>query len=326
MGAMISREEYLRREYEARINRAVDFVYANYGRDFDLLEMADAANFSRFHFHRLFLAFTGETPAGFVRRIRLAMAAGMLSKNPDRSVTEIALECGFSGPSVFARQFKECYGVSAGAWRRAKGAGPGTGSKPDQAIGKPRQADGNTGQAHPHDPPYAHGNVRTRRNTAMSKLAYSAEIKEMPEMTVAYARHLGRYDQIGEAFGRLMRWAGPRGLATDQARVLGVFHDDTDATPEEKLRSSACITVPAGTATDGDIGLMTIPGGKFAVGRFEIAAGQFGDAWAALLGEWLPRSGYQPDDRMCYEVYLNDEQAHPEKKFIVDICEPVKPL
>jgi hypothetical protein len=29
---------------------------------------------------------------------------------------------------------------------------------------------------------------------------------------------------------------------------------------------------------------------------------------------------------MCYEVYLNDPDAHPEKKWIVDICEPVRPL
>ena len=93
-----------------------------------------------------------------------------------------------------------------------------------------------------------------------------------------------------------------------------------------KLRSDACLTVPARTQVDGEIGLQTIPGGKFAVGHFEIAVDQFGAAWDALMGEWLPSSGYQPDDRMCYEMYLNDREQHPEKKLIVDICEPVRPL
>jgi len=40
----------------------------------------------------------------------------------------------------------------------------------------------------------------------------------------------------------------------------------------------------------------------------------------------MPKSGYQPDDRLCYEIYLNDGGTHPQKKWIVDICEPVRPL
>jgi len=42
--------------------------------------------------------------------------------------------------------------------------------------------------------------------------------------------------------------------------------------------------------------------------------------------EWLATSGYQPDDRMCYEVHLNDHEMHPQKKFVVDMCEPIRPL
>ncbi|MBU0936645.1 MAG: AraC family transcriptional regulator [Spirochaetes bacterium] len=321
---MISREEFLRKEYEARINQAIDFVYSNYPREFDLHEMADAASFSRFHFHRLFQAFTGETPGEFVRRIRLAMAAGMLRKNPDKSITEIALACGFSGPSVFARQFKESYGMAAGVWRKSKQS-QNAGNE-GQAQGKQSQQQSKAGQAGAAQGGYTEGTSSTVRREYMSKLDYQACIKELPELTVAYARHIGPYNQIGEAFERLSRWAGPRGLMTETATILAVYHDDTDVTPVDKLRSSACISVPAGTASDGDIGLMTIPGGKFAVGHFEISGDQFGDAWMALMGEWIPASGWQPDDRMCYEVYLNDHEQHPQKKFIVDICEPVKPL
>ncbi|MBP7263882.1 MAG: GyrI-like domain-containing protein [Spirochaetia bacterium] len=107
---------------------------------------------------------------------------------------------------------------------------------------------------------------------------------------------------------------------------LAVYHDDPDLTPADKLRSSACVTVPDGTEVGGDIALMKVPGGKFAVGHFTIEAGQFGQAWDALMGEWFPSSGYQPDDRLCYEVYITDPAHHPEGKFVVDICEPVRPL
>jgi AraC family transcriptional regulator len=155
----------------------------------------------------------------------------------------------------------------------------------------------------------------------------SVEVKEMPEMHVAYYRHVGSYSGVGEAFEELMRWAGPRGLIQfPETKMLGVYHDDPEITDPSRLRSSACITVPEGTAVDGQIGTMTVPGGRFAVGSYEIAHEQFAEAWDDLMGKWLPQSGYQPDDRPCYELYRNDPKTHPEGKFIVDICVPVKPL
>ncbi len=44
------------------------------------------------------------------------------------------------------------------------------------------------------------------------------------------------------------------------------------------------------------------------------------------MGVWLPSSGYQPDDRQCFEMYLNDPEQHPQKKHLVEIWEPVRPL
>ncbi|HPQ41968.1 MAG TPA: GyrI-like domain-containing protein [bacterium] len=40
----------------------------------------------------------------------------------------------------------------------------------------------------------------------------------------------------------------------------------------------------------------------------------------------MPDSGWQPDDRPCFELCLNNPATHPERKHIVDICIPVKPL
>jgi AraC family transcriptional regulator len=107
---------------------------------------------------------------------------------------------------------------------------------------------------------------------------------------------------------------------------LAVYHDSPETTEESKLRSSACLTVAPGTTVSGDINLMTLPGGRFAVARFEIRPDQFGEAWDAFMGDWLPSSGYQPDDRPCYEVYLAEPASHPEGKFVIEICQPVRPL
>ena len=45
----------------------------------------------------------------------------------------------------------------------------------------------------------------------------------------------------------------------------------------------------------------------------------------AVYAGWRPDSGFQPDDRPCFEIYHNDPRQHPEGKGIVDIGIPVKP-
>jgi AraC family transcriptional regulator len=156
-------------------------------------------------------------------------------------------------------------------------------------------------------------------------------VKEMPERTVAYVRHIGPYKGDAQLFaglfGKLMQWAGPRGfLGRPGTECLSVYHDDPSVTDEEKLRVSVCVTVPEDTTVDGEIGKMTVPGGRYAVGHFELSEGEYEDAWKAIYGGWLPQSGFEPDQRPALELYLNNPEEHPEKKHVVDICIPVRPL
>ena len=115
-------------------------------------------------------------------------------------------------------------------------------------------------------------------------------------------------------------------LKFPETKVISVYYDNPKITDEDKLRLDVCISVPDDTAVDGEVGKMTIPGGKYAVGHFELAGDEYPQAWSALCVGWLPDSGYQPDDGPCFELYLNDPKEHPEGKCVVDIYMPVKPL
>jgi AraC family transcriptional regulator len=75
-----------------------------------------------------------------------------------------------------------------------------------------------------------------------------------------------------------------------------------------------------------EVGKMGLPGGTYAQALFELDPGGYAAAWEAVYGGWLPESGYQPDDRLAFERYLNDPKDHPEGKHIVEICILVKPL
>ena len=111
------------------------------------------------------------------------------------------------------------------------------------------------------------------------KKCIQVEVKNMPEFHVAYVRHIGPYKGDNELFEnlfiKLMNWADPRGLLRfPETTVMSVYHDDPKITEEDKLRTSACATVPEGTPVEGEIGKMKISGGEFAVASFELAGGE----------------------------------------------------
>lgn len=164
------------------------------------------------------------------------------------------------------------------------------------------------------------------------KDAIQVEVKDIPEFHVAYVRHIGPYkgdsSLFENLFQRLMKWAGPRDLLNfPETKVMAVYHDDPKITDEDKLRTSACISIPEKTEVEGEVGKMAIKAGKYAVAHFEIEdTTEYEKAWNLVYGAWLPDSGYQPADGPCYELYLNNPKEHPEGHHIVDICIPVEPL
>ncbi len=99
-------------DYVKRVNCAIDHIVSNLALPLSLEEVSEVAGFSRFHFHRVFKALVGEALNQFVKRQRLERALYLMSHAPKRSLTEVALDCGFSSSSDFSRSFKQRYGAS----------------------------------------------------------------------------------------------------------------------------------------------------------------------------------------------------------------------
>src|ERR1700721_2844718 len=105
-------------EYAKRIDRVIDYLRANLHRPVKLAELADVACFSEFHFHRIFTAVSGETLNNFTNRLRLEKAARLL-RYSEQSLTDIALDCGFSSSATFSRTFRSGYDTSPSQFRRS---------------------------------------------------------------------------------------------------------------------------------------------------------------------------------------------------------------
>lgn len=160
------------------------------------------------------------------------------------------------------------------------------------------------------------------------ELNKSVEVKDLPEMTLAYVRHTGPYQGDEGLFERLFQklftWAGPRKLLEQpDLKSIVVYHDDPNVTEEDKLRMSVSITVPPDTKVAGEVGKMRIAADEYVIARFVLNAQEYHEAWSWLYGSWFPQSGYQPDDGACFEMYTEEPK---DGRMTVDICVPVKPL
>ena len=84
----------------------------------DLADAAARADLSAFHFLRLFSRVLGVTPHQYLVRSRLRHAARLLV-DPDRLITDIALDVGFADLSNFVRTFHRAAGLSPRGFRQA---------------------------------------------------------------------------------------------------------------------------------------------------------------------------------------------------------------
>lgn len=310
-------------DYTARINRVIDYIESNLIKDLKLEDLAGIANFSVYHFHRVFKHYTGETLHQFITRLRLEKAANMLIQPASKSITEIVFDCGFSGSAVFARAFKDYYQTTASNYRKVFQITNSKNCKTESKIREEVTV----------SPPYFTGTpIKQIWSITMSgkkELNTDVQVKNLDPVTVAYVRNIGPYELnqplFEKLFGKLFNWAAPRGLVNNMPVCMTVYHDDYKRTDPDKLRISVCLEVPETTEISGDIGKMNIPGGLYACAYFEIHNTEYGDAWAMVLENWLPESGYVCDDRPTFEIYKNDPKTHPEGIHFVEIYVPVKP-
>ena len=311
--------------YAGRINRVIDYIDAHLGESLHLNALASVADFSPWHFHRVFQAVTGETLADRVRRRRLEVAAAKLCAAPRATVLGIALDVGFKSAEVFSRAFRAHFGVTPTDWRR--GGFLEQAKRHRRALRKIHQADRKANQetalAFLQDPEaWPVGRVPPMEGTEMR-----VAIKTLPEVHVAYMRHVGPYgsSSITRTWQQFGAWCAENGLMQPRRRMYGISHDSPEITAPERCRYDACIEVDDGFRVSGEVGTQAIPGGRYACADFSGPAMEIHGAWMRLFGEWLPESRYQADDRPAFELYGTDFSVDEKTgAFSCLLCLPVR--
>ncbi len=290
-------------DHAERINRAIDAIWAHLSEPQSVARIASFAHFSPFHFHRAFRSLTGETVKGFVLRARLARAALLLGRaRSDRTLTRIALDCGFSSLSELSRHFRAGVGCTPTAYRRAAlqtsknaQAGAGAGAY-DRGRGQPNAS-----------PPLVVGLVAER------------------ERHMAYIRVTDpfRPSRLSSARDALLAWAKANGVAAPP--LFGLSHDDPETTPAELCRYDVACLVPETARAGQGICLRTLPAGAYAVVDVSGTFVALAQAWGRLLSEWLPQSGFELGAGPGIERYrtMPPFEAHEHATFDVTLALPI---
>lgn len=106
-----------------RVQKAILLMERHLNRPLAVGEVARLVNTGPRQLDRSFRKEIGMSPASFCRHLRLQKGRELISKS-DRPITAVALECGFTDGAHFSRWFRQAYGVSPSAFRRAPDSPP----------------------------------------------------------------------------------------------------------------------------------------------------------------------------------------------------------
>jgi AraC family transcriptional regulator len=96
---------------QRQLLQVLDYIHDHLDQDIKLADLAALLSMSRFHFSHLFKQSIGTSPYQYLLQQRIERAKQLL-KQTERSIMEIALECGFNSHSHLSKQFRQLTGIT----------------------------------------------------------------------------------------------------------------------------------------------------------------------------------------------------------------------
>ena len=269
-----------------RILRVIDYIHAHAADDLSLDQLADVAAMSRFHWHRVFTAIMGASPAQIIRSVRMHKAT-MLLLRTELPIPKIAGHVGYPNARSFVRAFKEAYDQTPNAFRLS--GLPGNAPHPNQK--------------------------------GISNM-FDVDIQTTPDKRLAALAHRGDYAEGSVAYQKVATIMSAGGHWPKTLGMAGVYYDNPDVTPTEDLRSHAGVLWEGQTVPDG-LEEVKLDGGRYAVLHFKGSYAGLGEAYGYLYGPWLASSQESLRDAPSYEHYLNDPTNTAPAEWLTDIYMPL---
>ena len=296
-------------EYEPIIQSVLNEIDKRITENIQADEFARMANYSTYHFRRIFIKLTGTPFMNYITRRKLEYALYDLSQG--KKIIDVAMDYGFETHAGFTKAFKKYFGYPPSLHRLHIAASPPI--KPTISNIKINQ-----------------GGIKMqfeiKELTPFSVIGYASRHR-MPGVN-GIAKLPGFYDTANKDYG---------------AELNTLFHTHTRFQHCEVMlcldidEEHDCFTYMMGIGVDKDdfstpqrpgTYRHEIQGGLYAVfttpladDNTQLAATQ--DTWKYALEEWLPNSEYEYDDtRLDYEYH--DERAHSDRRDDGKCCTEIR--
>jgi len=289
------------RNYHARMQRVLDHIDRHLDGDLDLDTVSRVAAFSKFHFHRQFMATFGLSLHRYVQLARLKRASHRLAMNGGESVTEIAMDAGYDAPDAFARAFRQRFGQSPSSFRKS----------PDWA------------------PWLAAFGPLTNARSKLMQITYTPNdvtIRDEPPTPVAILEHRGDRATLGETIERFIAWRKAAGLSPETSPTFNIFRSERTPADPADYSMDLCVGTdqPIGP-NEQDMKPGIIPGGRCAVLRVVHDSHNLEPAAMYLYREWLPASGEEARDFPIYcRRFLTVSPTAPAHEVVAELFLPLK--
>lgn len=283
--------------HRAQIVRAQRYIRLNLNQPLALNGIAREAGSSPYHFARLFLAYTGETPFDFLRRIRMATALRMLEEDPECAVTEIALAVGYETPSAFNKAFKKILCISPRDFRK---------------LGKDSQ----------YGVIYRLIQQRVRKEITMN-LTKGFEVVTRPTTHYIFLERRGPFAEVAPStWDQMFPLLANQIAQKDIVEFLGLSGIDRSTMGEEGMIYQAGVAVgnPPTSPLKG-LQYRKVESGKYArfllVGPYAHIAPAFDEVFKTLA-----EKNVELREEFCVENYLNDPKVTPEDQLKTELLIP----
>lgn len=278
------------------LQRALDHIEAHLREHFELEDLADEANYSIWHFHRLFSAWVGYTVGDYVRRRRMSEASRELVFHSD-PIKEIARRYQFESQEAFTRAFKSFSGFTPGQLRREQGP-------------LVRFSPINLTQSIKH---FRKGVLmlkpQIRRKAAFTVMGLAGQFT-MENNTI----HL-----LWDDFNRRDKEI-PNAI---HDAAIGVCYHDDNYSPEKSFTYMAGFAVSKVEEIPAGMSVRDLPEGEYAVFEHKGALDSLSATYDMIYREWLPSSEYELDPRDDFELY-DERFDYGKPESILEIWIPIK--
>lgn len=271
------------------INRAIDYILNNISEDLSVDDVASHCNFSKYYFSRLFKAETGESIYEFIKRVKLEQSAFRLKVEKNKNITDIGWKYGYSS-SNYSSAFRQYHDLSPVEFRRS------------------------IAQKSLSNPIFCVADISLESFKECNK---KISINTLADCRVIYERYKGSYRDLSTHWCNFQEKY--KQFITNETLLIERTYDDPSITHIDECLYDLCITAPQDCALEN---IYTLIGGKFAVYHFKGTVDQIYTAYQSIFNVWLPKSGFEIDDRYGFDFYrkIDCNTMYME----IDFCIPIQ--